>query len=109
MEQTEPLKNIENIMFFDPKDTHKWHPYRDSDDYVSYLDEEEGVIKVTKKFNDEDWDEMDNFFDSHPLFNNDLGAEDLETNEYLQALQAIKYDQNAEEIMEKLYVSLYLF
>jgi hypothetical protein len=93
------------MMYFDPADTEKWHPYRDSEDYVTYHDDEEGVIKVTKKFNEQDWEEMDNFFDSHPMFNNDLSADDLENNQYLQALQALKYDQTAEETMEKLYVS----
>jgi hypothetical protein len=86
MEQTEPLKKIENMMYFDPADTHKWHPYRDSPDYVTYVDEEEGVVKVTKKFDDNDWDELENFMDRHPIFNNVYSEKDLETNEYLQAL-----------------------
>lgn len=90
--KAEPLKEIENMMYFLPEDTEKWHPYRDSDDYVTYHDEEEKVIKVSKKFDDKDWEEMDSFFDKHPLFNNDYSAEDLESNEYLQALQTIKYD-----------------
>lgn len=103
---TNPLPEIENMMYFDPADTEKWHPYRDSPDYVTYHDEEEKVIKVTKKFTEKDWEEMDSFFDSHPMFNNDLSMDDLKSNEYLQALQAIKYDEDASAIMEKLYVKL---
>jgi hypothetical protein len=86
MENTEPLPKIENMMYFDPAETSKWHPYRDSPDYVTYHDEEEKVIKVTKKFTEEDWEEMDRFLDTHPMFNNEYGADDLENNEYLQAL-----------------------
>lgn len=83
MENTEPLKKIENIMFFSPEETEKWHPYRDSKDYVCYHDDEEGVIKVTKKFNEEDWAEMDELFDKHPIFNHNLTGDDIENNEYL--------------------------
>jgi len=108
MEKNDNLKEIENIMYFAPEDTEKWHPYRDSPNYITYLDDEEGVIKVTKKFSEDDWKEMDTFMDSHPIFNNDLSGADLETNEYLQALQAIKYDESAEVTMEKLYVPFFV-
>lgn len=105
MEPAQELKKIENMMYFDPADTHKWHPYRDSEDYVTYHDEEEGVIKVTNKFKEEDWDKMDDFLNTHPLFNNEYTEADLETNEYLQALHAMKNDITAEENMNRFYVS----
>jgi tetratricopeptide (TPR) repeat protein len=103
MEAKTDLKKIENMMYFDPLETEKWYPYRDSDDYVTYIDEEEGVVKVTKKFKEEDWNKMDDFLNTHPLFNNEYTEADLETNEYLQALHAMKQDINAEQTMEKFY------
>ena len=62
------------------------------------------MIKVTKKFEEEDWQKLDDFMNEHPLFNNQYTEKDFEKNEYLQALASIKYDASAEEIMTKLYV-----
>lgn len=64
------------------------------------------MIKVTKKFQEEDWQKLDDFMNEHPLFNNKYTEEDFEKNEYLQGLAAMKYDATSEEIMMKLYVSI---
>lgn len=63
--------------------------------------EEEDDVVVTKKWEQEDWDKMENMIDTHPLFAKEI--DDIENNELLQALQQIKYDESAEVILEKLY------
>lgn len=73
--------------------------YKD-DDSVLLVEDEEGVI-VTKRFNDDDWQKVNDMIDNHPLFSKNPG--NVEDNELLQALQAIKYDENAEQILEQLY------
>lgn len=73
--------------------------YKD-DASVILVEDEEGVI-VTKKFTDEDWQKVDEMIDNHPLFSKKAG--NIEENELLQALQAIKYDESAEKILEQLY------
>lgn len=75
--------------------------YKD-DDGVLLVEDEEGLI-VTKKFNEEDWQKVNDMIDNHPLFSKN--ASNVEENELLQALQAIKYDESAEKILEQLYVS----
>lgn len=74
--------------------------YKD-DDSVLLVEDEEGLI-VTKKFTEEDWDKVNDMIDNHPLFSKN--ASNVEDNELLQALQAIKYDETAENILEQLYV-----
>ena len=76
--------------------------YKD-DDSVLLVDDEDGPI-VTKRFNDEDWDKVNDMIDNHPLFSKN--TTNIEDNELLQALQAIKYDEDAEKILEQLYVGL---
>jgi len=73
--------------------------YKD-DDSVLLVEDEEGLI-VTKKFTDEDWKKVDEMIENHPLFSKKAG--NVEDNELLQALQAIKYDESAEKILEQLY------
>ena len=73
--------------------------YKD-DDSVLLIEDEDGII-VTKKFTDEDWKKVDEMIDNHPLFSKNPG--NVEDNELLQALQAIKYDESAEQILEQLY------
>lgn len=106
---TENLPEVKELMYFDPKDRHKYERYFDDENFIVIEDEEGGPTIVTKKFDDKDWDDVEEYFDTHPLFFNDLTEDDLENNEYLQALQAIKYDRSAEEILEKLYVNLLFF
>lgn len=74
--------------------------YKDDDRYIC-LQDEDGDVGVVEKFTDEDWNRVENMIDTHPLFSKDF--KDLENNELLQALQALKYDEDAETILENLY------
>ena len=75
--------------------------YKDDKDFVCVQDGDEVI--VTPKFTDEDWKKVDDMFENHPMFS--MNNADIENNEMLQALQAIKYDESAEKILENLYVS----
>jgi hypothetical protein len=75
--------------------------YKD-DDSVILVEDEYGMF-ATPKFKEEDWDKLNDMIDNHPLFSKNI---DVENNELLQALQAIKYDETAEKILENLYVRL---
>lgn len=77
--------------------------YKD-DESVMILEDEEGLF-LAPKFNDEDWQKVDDMIDNHPLFSKNP---DFENNELLLALQAIKYDESAETILENLYVRFQL-
>lgn|SRR3990167_9592247 len=74
--------------------------YKDDDRYIVVQDDEEVI--VAEKFTDDDWTKVEQMIDTHPLFSKDMA--DIENNELLQALQAIKYDESAETILENLYV-----
>lgn len=91
-------------MYFAPEDRYKYERYLTDDNFIVIEDDEGGPTIVTKRYNDEDWDKVEEYFDSHPLFFNDVNGDDLETNEYLQALQAMQHDLQAEELLEKFYV-----
>lgn len=73
--------------------------YKD-DETVTILEDEDGLF-VTPKFGEADWAKLNDMIDNHPLFSK---TADIENNELLQALQAIKYDESAEKILENLYV-----
>ena len=73
--------------------------YKDDDRYICV--EDDGEVLVAEKFSDEDWKKVEDMIDNHPLFSKNF--EDVEHNEMLQALQAIKYDESAETILENLY------
>lgn len=73
--------------------------YKD-DDSVILVEDEYGMF-ATPKFKDDDWEKLNEMIDNHPLFSKKM---DIENNELLQALQAIKYDETAEQILENLYV-----
>lgn len=75
--------------------------YKNDESVIVLEDEEDGVI-VTKKFTDDDWKKLDDMIETHPLFSKTPG--NIKDNELLQALQAIKYDEDAEKILEQLYV-----
>ena len=84
----------------------KLEEYRkDENMIVIEADDEDDVPIVVEKFTEEDWEKLDDYIDSHPLFMNDIKPEDAENNEYISALQSIKYDESAEKIMNNLYVS----
>lgn len=102
--QKDQTVEVEEMMYFDPKDRHKYEKYITDENFIVIEDDEGGPTIVTKKYNDEDWDKVEEYFDSHPLFFNDVSADDLDTNEYLQALQAMQYDEEAEVLLEKFYV-----
>lgn len=74
--------------------------YKDDPNYV--VQEVDGELFVAPKFTDEDWNKMETMIDKHPLFAKDLS--DVENNEFLSALQAIKYDEESEVTLERLYV-----
>lgn len=74
--------------------------YKDDDKYIIIQDDDELI--VAEKFTDDDWAKVEDMIDTHPLFAKDMS--DIENNELLQALQAIKYDETAETILENLYV-----
>lgn len=97
---------VENLMYFDPNEKEKYAKYLEDENFIVIEDDEGGPTIVTRKFTDEDWEEAEDYFNKHPLFFNDLTEDDLETNEYLQGLQAIKYDQDAETILERRYVKI---
>jgi hypothetical protein len=101
--QTEEKPEIE-MQYFKLEEKEKWGKYVGDEKYIVIEDEEEGTALVTRRFTDEDWDEMDEYMDKHPMFFNNLSEEDLETNEYLQALQAIVHNEDAETLMERFYV-----
>ena len=73
--------------------------YKDDDTVICVEDGDELI--VAPKFTDEDWKKVDQMIDQHPLFSKNTG--DIGNNELLQALQAIKYDESAEKILENLY------
>lgn len=79
-----------------------YEKYKDDDRYLLIEDGEDLII--TPKFTDDDWKKLDKMLDEHPLFAKDLS--NVEDNELLQALQAIKYDEPAEKILEQLYVGV---
>lgn len=74
--------------------------YKDDDKYIIIQDDDDVI--VAEKFTDDDWTKVEEMIDTHPLFSKDVG--NIENNELLQALQAIKYDETAETILENLYV-----
>lgn len=52
----------------------------------------------------ESWDSEMNWYKDHPLFMNQEQIENnLESNEFLMALQSLKYDEDPEVTIEKLY------
>lgn len=77
--------------------------YKDDDKYIIIQDDDELII--AEKFTDDDWTKVEEMIDTHPLFAKDMA--DIENNELLQALQAIKYDESAETILENLYVCFF--
>lgn len=105
----ENLPEVEELMYFDPDQKYKYERYLKDPNFIVIEDDEGGPTIVTKKYTDEDWDRVEDYFDNHPLFINDLTADDLENNEYLQALQAMKYDQEAEVLFEKFYVNFFVY
>ena len=96
-------KRVEKLQYFDPSDPSRYAQYVDDPDYNVIEDDEGGPTIVAKKYTDEEWDKLFDYMDNHPLFKNDLDWGDVDSNEYLQALQSIKYDEDAEITMERLY------
>ena len=82
----------------------QFEQYKNDKDYICVDAEGDEPAIVCKKFSDQDWDNLNNYIDQHPLFMKEFTIDDLENNEYVKALQTLKYDASAEQNLEKLYV-----
>lgn len=83
----------------------KLEEYKNDKDYIVVDADEEDPAFVVKKFTDQDWDQLEDYLDEHPLFMKEFDIDKIDQNPLLSALQAIKYDEGAEQILEKLYVT----
>ena len=82
----------------------QFEQYKNDKDYICVDAEGDETAIVCKKFSEQDWDNLNNYIDQHPLFMKEFTIDDLENNEYVKALQTLKYDASAEQNLEKLYV-----
>ena len=99
MESLIGLKHAKTLEERDKEAKERLAKYKDDDRYICV--EDDGEVIVAEKFTDEDWKKVEDMIDSHPLFSRSF--DDVQGNEMLQALQAIKYDEDAETILENLY------
>lgn len=82
----------------------QFEKFKDDKDYICVDAEGGEPAIVCKKFSDKDWDNLNSYIDTHPLFMKEFTLDDLDNNEYVKALQTLKYDASAEDTLEKLYV-----